>query len=184
MKSHGFRFIVAAAIVAACFSIGTAQKRKPVAPKPKANAGPKVTAVDLNGLKALLKPGDKPRLINFWATWCDPCREEFPDVVKIDAAYKGKIDLVTVSLDDFVDINTAVPKFLAGMKATMPAYLLHTLDEDAAIEAISAISPDFQGNLPFTILLKPTGELAYSKNGKIKPLALTAEIDKLLAPAP
>jgi thiol-disulfide isomerase/thioredoxin len=144
----------------------------------------KVTAIDVNGLKALFRSGDKPRLVNFWATWCDPCREEFPDLVKIDAAYRGKIDIVTVSLDDFVDINTGVPKFLARMKATMPAYLLHTPDEDAAIAAISAVSPDFQGNLPFTILIKPTGELAYSRNGKIKPGALTTEIDKLLSPTP
>ncbi|HTH50891.1 MAG TPA: thioredoxin domain-containing protein [Pyrinomonadaceae bacterium] len=184
MKTPTFKLIATAAILAACCTFAGAQKRKRAThPAAKAVAGPKVTEVNVDGLKALLKPGDKPRLINFWATWCDPCREEFPDLVKLDATYKGKIDFVAVSLDDFVDINTTVPKFLTGMKATMPAYLLHTSDEDAAIAAISSISPDFQGNLPFTILIKPTGELAYSKNGKIKPLALTAEIDKLLTPA-
>jgi thiol-disulfide isomerase/thioredoxin len=175
VKAAILKSIAAAAVLAACCTFAAAQKRKP--------AGPRVTEIDINGLKELLKPGDKPRLVNFWATWCDPCREEFPDLVTIDAAYKGRIDLVTVSLDDFVDIDTLVPKFLFEMKATMPAYLLHTPDEDAAITAIRAISPDFEGNLPFTILIKRTGELAYSKNGKIKPLALTAEIDKLLTPA-
>src|SRR5215203_2074485 len=44
---------------------------------------PKVTQIDEQGLKDLLKPKGKPLLINFWATWCDPCREEFPDLVKI-----------------------------------------------------------------------------------------------------
>src|SRR4051794_11613171 len=93
---------------------------------------PTVTKIDTDGLKTLLKTDAKPRLINFWATWCDPCREEFPELVKIDAEYKGKIDFLSVSLDDLDDIGTTVPKFLVQMKSTMPAYLLNATDEDAA----------------------------------------------------
>src|SRR5688572_20118207 len=70
---------------------------------------PKVIRIDIEGLRKLLKPNGKPLLINFWATWCDPCREEFPDLVRIDNAYRGKIDFITVSLDDLADINTFVP---------------------------------------------------------------------------
>ncbi|MGZ5437975.1 MAG: thioredoxin domain-containing protein, partial [Pyrinomonadaceae bacterium] len=47
-----------------------------------------IRQIDLDGLKKLLQPDAKdarPLLVNFWATWCDPCREEFPDLVKIDA---------------------------------------------------------------------------------------------------
>src|SRR5258706_7257651 len=93
-----------------------------------AAAAPKVVQIDIDGLKKLLKPNGKPLLINFWATWCDPCRDEFPDLVKIDAAYRGKIDFITISLDDLADIDTFVPKFLTEMKTGMPAFLLYTPD--------------------------------------------------------
>ena len=59
---------------------------------------PKITQVDAATLKNLLKTNGKPLLVNFWATWCDPCREEFPDLVKIDADYGEKIDLLPFRL--------------------------------------------------------------------------------------
>ena len=169
------RILVVTAVLAMGSALVSAQKAQ------NAQSGPTVTKIDLDGLKALLKPDGKPRLINFWATWCDPCREEFPELVKINEAYKGKIDFVTVSLDDVADIGVGVPKFLAQMKATMPAYLLNASDEDAAIAAVAKISSEFQGNLPFTILLKPNGDLAYSRAGKIRPDLLNTEITKQLS---
>jgi thiol-disulfide isomerase/thioredoxin len=153
-------------------------------PKTAGTTAPAIKQIDVDGLKALLKPDGKPRLINFWATWCDPCREEFPELVKTSAAYNGRIDFVTVSLDDVEDIGTTVPKFLAQMKATMPAYLLKAADDDAAIAAIANISTEFHGSLPFTILIKPNGELAYSRQGKIHPDELNAAIAKQLAASP
>ena len=150
----------------------------------KSSAGasnlPKVTQIDDAALKNLLKrdgQNTKLLLINFWATWCDPCREEFPELVKIDQDYKGKIDFITISLDDLAEINRDVPKFLVNMKAQMPAYLLKTDDEEAAI---AAVSKDWQGGLPFTVLLNEKGELIYNRQGKIKPEAVRAEIDKNL----
>ena len=133
----------------------------------------------MEGLRKLLKPNDRPLMINFWATWCDPCREEFPDLVKLDKAYKGKIDFVTVSLDDLAEIDRDVPKFLKSMKATMPAYLLRAADESAAIALVSA---DWAGNLPLTILYKPNGETAYMRKGKVHIDDVSLALDKLLAP--
>ena len=177
------KFLAKAALIAALGSlfcqIALAQGATALG-KTKSNpASPKVTQIDAVGLKKLLKPNGKPLLVNFWATWCDPCRDEFPDLVKLDAAYHGKIDFVTVSLDDLADINTFVPKFLTEMKAEMPAFLLHAPDEDAAI---AMVSKEWNGNLPLTILFSPNGDTAYLRKGKIKYDAATAEIDKLLQP--
>ena len=158
--------------------IGFGQANKSIKSPP---ASQRIAQIDADGLKKLLKPNGKPLLVNFWATWCDPCREEFPDLVKLDAAYRGKIDFVTVSLDDLADINGDVPKFLGEMKAEMPAFLLHTADESAAI---SLISKDWNGNLPMTILFAPNGSTAYLRMGKIKYDVATAELDKLLLPPP
>ena len=139
--------------------------------------GPKVTMIDIEGLKNIIKPNGKPLLINFWATWCDPCREEFPDLVKLNAAYKGKVDFVTVSLDDLADIDRDVPKFLAEMKSEMPAYLLHTPDEEAAI---NMVSKDWSGNLPMTVLLQADGKIGYQRNGRLKFETVKENIDRVL----
>lgn len=158
------------------------QTRTSNAGKPAANtetvsiSPPKVTQIDEQGLKHLLKPNGRPLLINFWATWCGPCREEFPDLVKIGKDHRDKIDLITVSLDEVSEINGEVPKFLAEMRSESPAFLLKTPDADAAI---NLVSQDWQGALPFTILFNAQGETIYSKQGKFKPDVLVAEIEKL-----
>lgn len=139
-----------------------------------------VTQIDEVRLKKLLQPNGKPLLVNFWATWCDPCREEFPELVKIDTEYKGRIDFITITLDDAADIKGPVPKFLADMKARMPSYLLVTSDESAVI---SSIAKDWSGGLPFTVLYNDKGEMAYFRQGKVQADVLRSELDKLAAPA-
>src|SRR5213083_1361950 len=110
-------------------SAGTAATNRKPQPGPFVPDGlnltdPEIREIDLDGLKKLLlrDPKDtRPLLVNFWATWCDGCREEFPDLVKIDADYTAaRLNFVAVSLDEVADIKTAVPKFLKEMKAAMP----------------------------------------------------------------
>jgi thiol-disulfide isomerase/thioredoxin len=137
---------------------------------------PKVTQIDEKGLKNLLQPKDKPVLINFWATWCGPCREEFPDLVDIGKDYKDKVELITVTLDEPSEINTTVPQFLSQMGSESPAYLLKTGDQDAAI---NLVSKQWTGALPFTILINAQGETVYSKQGKFETGVLVSEIKKL-----
>jgi thiol-disulfide isomerase/thioredoxin len=140
------------------------------------NWPPKVKQIDEQGLKDLLKPNGRPVLINFWATWCEPCREEFPDLVRIGTDHVENIDLITVSLDESSEIEVGVPRFLEQMRSDSPAYLLKTADQDAAIQIVSK---EWQGALPFTILLNAEGEEVYSKQGKFKPDVLVAAIEKL-----
>ncbi len=162
------------------FTVAQAKPKSGKASPEKATAeGPKVTQIDIEGLRKLLKPSGKPLLINLWATWCDPCREEFPDLVKLDAEYKGRVDFITVSLDDLEDIATLVPKFLREVKAEMPAYLLKTPDESAAI---SMVAKDWSGNLPLTVLFSSAGEPVYTRPGKFKYETLKEELEKVLSP--
>ena len=154
----------------------TAQK-PPAGTKPQAANPPRVTQIDDARIKQLLKPAGKPLLVNFWATWCGPCREEFPDLVKIDAEYRGKIDFITVSLDFIEEINTTVPTFLSEMQAEMPTYLLTSADENTLI---SSIAKDWSGALPFTILYNEKGEITYLRQGKVNHETLKGEIEKTL----
>jgi thiol-disulfide isomerase/thioredoxin len=141
-----------------------------------------VQQVDLEGLKKLLARDPKssrPLLVNFWATWCDPCREEFPELVKIDQDYRSKgLDFVAISLDDLADIKTAVPDFLQKMKATMPVYLLNVSDPDPTIHYIDST---WGGALPATFLYDSQGKVVFKNFGSIKPPELRAAIDKVIA---
>lgn len=157
-------------------AVGTASKAAPAVIKPAA-AAIKVTQIDIEGLKKVLKPDGRPLLVNFWATWCPPCTEEFPDLVKLHGEYRGKVDFVTVSFDDLADINTYVPKFLNDMRSEMPAYLLHTPNENTAI---TLVSRDWAGNLPMTVLYDASGKQVYAKMGKIKVDVLRDNIQKIV----
>jgi thiol-disulfide isomerase/thioredoxin len=156
-------------------------KRKTVKTTAKAKM-PVVKKLDLEGLKNVLKRDEKnprPLLVNFWATWCDPCREEFPDLVKINKEYKPKgLDFITISLDDLAEIKRDVPQFLREMKATMPAYLLYVDDQ---AEAIGTISSEWGGGLPVTFLFDANGQVVYNHTGRIKPDELKEAISKVLS---
>jgi thiol-disulfide isomerase/thioredoxin len=138
-----------------------------------------VREIDFEGLKKILQrdPKDtRPLLVNFWATWCDPCREEFPDLVKVDADYTAKrLNFVAVSLDDISDIKTAVPKFLKEMNATMPVVLLNVNDPEPAIHAVDE---KWDGQLPATFLYDKDGKVVFKYFGRIKPAELRSAIDK------
>ena len=170
--------IIAVALLIVLVSLAVpAQKRKGRSATPRKPIV--VSAIDLEALKGLIsQPREHPLLINFWATYCDPCREEFPDLVKIDREYRPRsLEFVTISLDDVTEIKTSVPKFLRTMKATMPAYLLDIPDPQLAIDLVD---PRWQGSLPATFLYNEKGEIAYSKIGRVKPEELRAEIEKVI----
>jgi thiol-disulfide isomerase/thioredoxin len=153
-----------------------AQKYKGRTQKPV----PVVSPIDTEGLKGLLtQQRERPLLVNFWATFCDPCRDEFPDLVKIDKDYRPRsLDFVTVSLDDFTDIKTSVPKFLDSMNATMPAYLLNVSDPEPAI---NLLDKRWQGDLPATFLFNEKGEVVYKHIGRVNTAELRAAIEKVVS---
>ena len=175
------RFFPKLLSLAMCVSLATlatpAQKTKGRVAK---SVTPKTTvvveAITTDGLKSLLaKEKSKPMLVNFWATWCDPCRDEFPDLVKIDNDYRASVDFVTVSLDEMTELKTEVPKFLDKMNAKMPAYLLDAKDPEPAI---NAVDPKWQGDLPATFLYNEKGELVFKHFGRVDAVALRSAIDK------
>ncbi|MDT4896760.1 MAG: hypothetical protein QOH25_1837 [Acidobacteriota bacterium] len=140
-----------------------------------------VREIDAEGLKKLLQRDGKqarPLLVNFWATWCDPCREEFPDIVQIDKDYTARgLEFFTVSLDDPADIKTVVPQYLKKMRARMPAYLLNVPDPEPAIKSVDA---EWGGGLPATFLFDAQGQVIFKHMGRIKPTELRSAIEKVI----
>jgi thiol-disulfide isomerase/thioredoxin len=141
-----------------------------------------VKDIDLEGLQKLLQREGKqsrPLLVNFWATWCDPCRDEFPDLVQIDKDYKARgLEFITVSLDDPAEIKTVVPQFLRQMQARMPAYLLNVPDPEPAIKWIDA---EWSGGLPATFLYDAQGQVIFKHTGRIKTAELRTAIEKVIS---
>jgi thiol-disulfide isomerase/thioredoxin len=191
VKAKLVPFVVVAAVV--CVSsllqpFSTAAQSVPgsarTAPRASVNDAAKrgaaarpINAAELQGL--LKRDGSHPLLVNYWATWCDPCRDEFPDLVKIDEQYRTKgLDFIAVTLDDLADIKTAVPRFLGEMKATMPVYLLNVADPKPSIKAVDR---DWGGALPATFLYNNKGEVVYKHFGRIKVDELRAAIEKVIS---
>ena len=179
------RLVVGSAVVIVSmllltFSAAAQRKTAHKAPNNRAAKPPaQVRAVNAEEMQALLKrDGKRPLLVNYWATWCDPCRDEFPDLVKIDRDYRAKgLDFIAITLDDLSDINTAVPKFLLAMNAKMPVYLLSVADPEPAINMVDS---NWSGALPATFLYDNTGKVVYKHFGRVNPGELRAELEKLV----
>jgi len=158
---------------------GSPQKRRMSALRSRS---PVVREINLEGLKKLLqRDGQKsrPLLVNFWATWCDPCRDEFPDLIQIDKDYKARgLEFITVSLDDPAEIKTGVPQFLKEMRSTMPAYLLNVPDPEPAIKSVDET---WGGGLPATFLFDAQGQIVFKHMGRIKPAELRAALSKVMS---
>ena len=139
-----------------------------------------VRAVNAAELQSLLKgDGSRPLLVNYWATWCDPCRDEFPELVKIDKDYRAKgLGFIAISLDDLADIKTAVPKFLRRMNAKMPVYLLNVADPEPVINGVDR---EWGGALPATFLYNNKGKVVYKHFGRVKTDELRTAIEKVMS---
>jgi thiol-disulfide isomerase/thioredoxin len=141
-----------------------------------------VTELKEAGLKSLFEESvarKRPLLVNFWATWCVPCRAEFPDLVKIREQFAAdRLDFVTVSLDDASEIASGVPDFLKEVRGdAMPAFLLNADDPEVAI---NMLDPTWRGELPATFLFDRAGTVVYKHKGRVKPSELAAVIEKTL----
>ncbi|MBG0858985.1 MAG: redoxin domain-containing protein [Bacteroidales bacterium] len=127
--------------------------------------------IDVNGVRELIKntSSNKLRLINIWATWCGPCITEFPDFVIIDRMYRGRpFEFISVSADK-QDRRDDVLSFLKTQQASNKNYIF---SKDDVYELIEAVDPDWQGGLPYTMLIEPGGKIVYKKQDTIDPLAM------------
>jgi thiol-disulfide isomerase/thioredoxin len=134
--------------------------------------------IDLNGIKKLLKnDSENLRLINFWATWCGPCVTEFPDLVEINFIYRHRsFELITIAIDYPVDTIQTL-KFLQKNHSSCQNYLF---DQGKVYDMIEAVNPSWNGTIPYTLLIKPGGEVVYTQQESVNSLELKRQIVKVL----
>jgi thiol-disulfide isomerase/thioredoxin len=134
------------------------------------------------------------RLINVWATWCQPCVAEFPDLVGIARQYDMReFEFISISLDEVADHEKArifLQKQGAGLSSRKQAavkreerttshYRYTGGDQDALV---AALDKDWPGPVPHTIFVSPDGKVLWRKNGAIDPALAKAEIIRILTP--
>jgi peroxiredoxin len=137
-----------------------------------------VTPVDADGLAVLhTNSTGKVRLVNFWATWCAPCVAEFPDLVTVNRIYRIRdFEMTTVSVND-PDEQAKVLAFLKKQEASNKNLLFGSTDRD---KLINAFDPQWQGGVPFTVLIDDKGKVVYREDGSLDILAIKRAIVKAL----
>ncbi len=116
-------------------------------------------------------------LVNFWATWCEPCATEFPELQKMVRQYKRRaLDIVTVSINS-PDEKKFVQSFLEEHHAINRNLLFGGAD---SADAVSAFGTDWNGGVPYTVLLGMNGEVLFKTQGAMNAVEVRRAILKNL----
>lgn len=117
-------------------------------------------------------------VLNFWATWCGPCREEFPYFVALDRARRDQgLVVLTISMDEPEDAAKA-EAFLEKQGAEFPSYIRGFDDFE---KFVNSIDPSWMGTLPATFVFDRLGKLRFRQFGEITRQQLNDAVDPLLA---
>jgi thiol-disulfide isomerase/thioredoxin len=105
----------------------------------------------------------KTVVLNFWATWCEPCREEMPELSALHQIYQGKnVVVLGVAIDDMATID----EFLKETKVSYPLFAA----EMQGMEIANYLGNN-KGVLPYTVIIKADGSVAETYFGRVtKPL--------------
>ena len=125
----------------------------------------------------LAKHRGKPLVVNIWASWCEPCRDEYPMIVDLAKQYEAAgLDFFGVSFDDDADMNL-VRHFLARYKPPFPNYRLKP-GNDAAF--IRGVGTRWTGKIPTTIFYSSDGRIVEQFIGTRPRPQFEQEIKELL----
>jgi thiol-disulfide isomerase/thioredoxin len=115
-------------------------------------------------------------LVNVWATWCEPCREEMPDLVRFYRDNRGQgLRLVLISADDD-EQRAEVARVLTALSFDGPAFIKRGND----MTFIDALDPRWKGALPATFLFDGHGVKKTSWLGSVTYDELRARVSGLL----
>lgn len=133
----------------------------------------KLALNDLSGVPQDLKTyNGRFVVVNFWATWCVPCKEEMPDLSAIQNEYAPLgVQVIGATADTEKD-KAKVLKFVREVKVNFPVWMnvTNAQMEDFGVGKV----------LPATVIVNREGKIVWRKVGKIDAVELRKELDKLL----
>lgn len=160
---------------------GCGAPRPEATPAPEPGPVPEIQPVTIEQLQGVVRAGGaRLVLVNVWATWCVPCREEFPDLMRVRSEYRERgLRLVLVS----ADIDSQVPaaqRFLAEQGVDFLTYL----KQGADMPFIDSLDARWSGALPATVLYDASGRKLWFHEGKTTYDSLKTRIDGALTAPP
>jgi peroxiredoxin len=168
------RVALSATAALACTDSGEGRRFGAPAPVEVGRPAPAYAGVSLGGDSVSLAAlRGKPVLLNIWATWCHPCREEIPELQRLHERYRERgLELVGVSVDAAGD-DAAIRDFMRRYGMTYPVW------RDPA----ENVSTTFLAlGVPATFLIDRHGVLRWKKTGPIgkRDTSLTAAVESAL----
>lgn len=116
-------------------------------------------------------------LLNIWATWCAPCREEFPDLVKVANEFaKDKVEVIGISTDFPEDMESKIIPFLKKQNVNFANYVSAFKNDE---ELINFINKDWNGALPATVIFDQAGKRVAFLEGKKNYADFTEQLNHL-----
>jgi thiol-disulfide isomerase/thioredoxin len=136
--------------------------------------------IDLEGFRERLEE-ERGRVVvvNYWATWCEPCREEFPDLIEFQRRYHDRgVAFLSISLDSPKERDNQVKKFLTEQQPVFPVFIKNGTDDPDTF--INAIDSEWTGALPATFVYDRRGRRAHSLFGPQTLADIAAHVEPLL----
>jgi thiol-disulfide isomerase/thioredoxin len=144
-------------------------------------AAPSLQLVQPKDLRELpRRSSGKLRLYNFWATWCAPCVEEFPDLIALHRRYSPQgLEFIAISANS-PDEKDQVMEFLRKQHFASAASLLFAVEDTRLM--MKAFDRGWKKMLPYTVLINREDRIVYRKEGRVDPDELSRIIEKELSP--
>ncbi len=170
-------------LAGALYTAARGARAEAASPSDKATAEPDLPLIDLAGYKDIVaRNHGKALMVTFWATWCEPCRDEFPMIAQLAKKYAPQgLSVVGVSLDEDSDLGS-VRQFMAAAHPDFPNYREKSgIDIDAFYQGVN---PDWHGTMPQTVFYGRDGHIARYLIGARPPAAFEDAIRLILLNSP
>lgn len=160
-RAFRITIIVAVCVLAGLWIVQTDRSEPPgELPASVVEYLPDFTLPDLDDQpRSIREWSGRPLVINFWATWCAPCRREMPLLQSLqDERSDGSLQVIGVALDNLADVR----RFIAETGVTYP----NLYGEQDGTAVAESLGEDFIG-LPFSAFVAPGGEILKLLTGEL-----------------
>ncbi|MDP2152308.1 MAG: TlpA disulfide reductase family protein [Methylotenera sp.] len=113
-------------------------------------------------------------VVNFWATWCPPCKEEMPELIALQQSFKDKNVIV---LGIAIDEPAVVAEYLKIAPVNYPIVV-----SEAEGSLLGEQLGNDKGVLPYTVFINADGKVVNTHFGRINKIILEAAIKPLISP--